>query len=78
MENFYTVKEVCELLHVGPSTVYRWIAGGYLSAAQVQRPFGKLLFRESILKNLVSSVEEAQKRLKELRDKKNAKRKSRP
>jgi len=77
MERYFTSHEVAKLFHVHLTTVYNWIDYGHLPFIQFKTPHGRLFFRESDLKGLISTREEAQKRLKKLLDKKNAKSKSR-
>lgn len=51
-EKYYTVSEVCEILHSGTSTVYAYIRSGQLPA---YRPGGrrKFLIAESDLNNFI-------------------------
>ena len=38
-EEYYTIKEVAELLRVAYLTVYRWIQAGKLTAYQVEKQY---------------------------------------
>lgn len=50
-EPYMTVKQVCELLSVNPSTVYRWTKEGALKVYRVQ---GRRLYRSDEIDSFVN------------------------
>lgn len=36
---FYTVKEICEILKIKPLTVYRWLKAGKLKALKIGKNY---------------------------------------
>ena len=52
MEKYYTVQEVCEILHKSDRTVYAYIKGGQLRAKKVSRK--SILIPESALNELIN------------------------